>query len=96
MQGNKMSKVVGKATRIGGEPRRQDTMFGLMVIQQQLRVMQRRLDSLDTRLADVQGQLDRSAERSTEPAPGERSGVDEKGGNGVAGADRLQDPVRGG
>jgi glycosyltransferase involved in cell wall biosynthesis len=95
MQGNRMSKVVGKATRIGGEPRRQDTMFGLMVIQQQLRVMQRRLDSLENRLADVQGQLNGFVERSAGPAANATSGVDEKGRNGVAGADRLQDPVSG-
>lgn len=95
MQGNKVGKVVGKATRIGGEPRRQDTMFGLMVIQQQLRIMQRRLDSLENRLADVQGQLDDFVERSAGPAANATSGVDEKGRNGVAGADRLQDPVSG-
>ncbi len=85
MQGNRVGKVVGRATRIGGEPRRQDTMFGLMVIQQQLRVMERRLGALESRLASIE-------QRVGDPAAA-ASGVDEERGYGAAAADRLEDPV---
>ncbi|GAA3622060.1 glycosyltransferase family 2 protein [Microlunatus ginsengisoli] len=84
MQGNRVGKVVGRATRRGGEPRRQDTMFGLMVIQQQLRVLEGRLTALevglagvDDRMTDLLARIDAGQAEAAEAEALIGSGVDE-------------------
>ncbi|HET9646706.1 MAG TPA: glycosyltransferase [Microlunatus sp.] len=91
VQGSRVLQTVAPFARIGHEPRRQDIMFGLMVIQ-------RRLDDLDSRLEAIEARLDSLDERAGENGtrPRVASDVDEQGRNGVARPGRREDPVRGG
>jgi hypothetical protein len=87
-QGGRVTRVVGRVQRVGREPRRQDVMFGLMVIQQ-------RLGGVESRLAEMQARLEaiehRIAERGARPEP--PSGVHEQGWYDSAGIERFEDSV---
>jgi hypothetical protein len=90
LQGGRVSRTVGQ---VGGRfrrvPRRQDVMFGLMVIQQQIRGMESRIGKLEDRLAGIEHRIVELGVR-----PESRSGVDEQGRNGSPRPDRIEDPVR--
>ena len=88
LQGSRVSRTVGQVGRFRREPRRQDVMFGLMVIQQQIRGMESRIGALEGRLIDIEHQIVELGLR-----PESRSGVDEQGRNGSPRLDRLEDPV---
>jgi glycosyltransferase involved in cell wall biosynthesis len=88
LYGRRLPRTVSRVTRIGREPRQQDVMFGLMVIQQRLRGVDSRLGEVDGRLMEIEHRI---AELGARPEP--PSGVDEQGRDGSASLDRLQDPV---
>ena len=91
MQGTPVTQAVSRVARVGRDPRTQDVMFGLMVIQQ-------RLGNFDTRLGEIEARLGaiehRIADLGAAPAP--PSGVDEQGRHRRVAPDRLEDPVRSG
>jgi glycosyltransferase involved in cell wall biosynthesis len=88
MLGDRLGRKVQRVTRVRRNPRGQDVMFGLMVIQH-------RLAGMEERLLEVERQLNRIETRLGEPgSPVEpQSAPDEERGNGSATAHRLQDPV---
>jgi hypothetical protein len=88
LQGGRVSRTVGQLGRFRRNPRRQDVMFGLMVIQQRLRGIESRMGELEGRLVDIEHQIVELGGR-----PQSRSGVDEQGRNGSPSLDRLEDPV---
>ena len=88
LQGGRLARTASRATRVGREPRQQDVMFGLMVIQQRLRGVDSRLEEMNGRLLDIEHRI---AELGAQPEP--PSGVDEQGRYGSATFDRIQDPV---
>jgi hypothetical protein len=88
LQGGRVSRAVGQVGRFRREPRRQDVMFGLMVIQQRLRGLDSRLDELDRRLVNIEHSIARLGARP-EPTPL----VDEQGWYGSVTFDRQEDPV---
>jgi hypothetical protein len=75
-------------SRFRREPRRQDMMFGLIVIEHRIRGLEGRIGKLEGRLVDIEHQIVELGVR-----PESRSGVDEKGRNGSPSFDRLEDPV---
>jgi glycosyltransferase involved in cell wall biosynthesis len=81
VQGGGAAKTAGRIGRSGREPRRQDVMFGLMVVQRELRGMHARIAEMDRLLAEIE-------RRIAAPSP-----VDEEGRDGDPAAERLQDPV---
>ena len=88
VQARRVGRTVRRVTRVRREPRGQDVMFGLMVIQERLRKMEDRLGELESRLARIEGRL---VEPRTGPeAP---SDVDEERGYVGAAPHRLEDPV---
>ena len=86
--GSRISPTVRRVTRVRREPRGQDVMFGLMVIQHQL-------TQLEERLAEVEHQLTGLDARLGEHNSGSESAsaLHEEGRNGVGSAQRLEDPV---
>ena len=87
MQGSRVRRVVNRVTGLRREPRQQDVMFGLMVIQQ-------RLGAMEGRLGEMEGQLTGIEHRITElTARAESSAVDDEGRFGAGSFDRLEDPV---
>jgi glycosyltransferase involved in cell wall biosynthesis len=88
LYGGRLTRTVGRVTRIGREPRQQDVMFGLMAIQQWLRGVDSRLGEVDGRLMDIEHRIAKLGARPEPP-----SGVDEQRRDGSASLDRLQDPV---
>jgi glycosyltransferase involved in cell wall biosynthesis len=88
VQGSRVSRTVGRVGRFRREPRRQDVMFGLMVIEHRIRGMESRIGELEGRLVDIEHQIVELGVR-----PESRSGVDEKGRNDGPSLDRLEDPV---
>jgi len=85
LHGSQLTRFVNRARRVGREPRSQDVMFALMVIQQGLRGAESRLSNMEGQLADIQRQ---TAELSAQPAT--RSGNDEQRRYGGDGSDRVQ------
>jgi glycosyltransferase involved in cell wall biosynthesis len=83
-----VGRHVRRVTRVRREPRGQDVMFGLMVIQERLR-------AVETRMGEIEGRLGRIEDRLVEPGgrPDQPSGVDEERGYVGATSDRLEDPV---
>jgi glycosyltransferase involved in cell wall biosynthesis len=88
LHGGRLSRTASLPGRVGREPRQQDVMFGLMVIQQRLRGVDSRLGEMEARLLEIERNVAKLSARS-EPA----SGVDEQGRNGSAGFDRVEDPI---
>jgi len=88
LQGSRATRAVRRVARLGREPRRQDVMFGLMVIQQRLRGVEGRIGAMEGRLVDIERRI---AELGPRPEPA--SGVDEQGRHRSSNGDRLQDPV---
>ena len=88
VQGSRVSRTVGQVSRFRREPRRQDMMFGLIVIEHRIRGLEGRIGKLEGRLVDIEHQIVELGVR-----PESRSGVDEKGRNGSPSFDRLEDPV---
>jgi hypothetical protein len=88
LQGSRVRRTVGHVGRFSREPRRQDVMFGLMVIQQRIRGMESRIGELEGRLVDIEHQILELGVR-----PESRLGVDEQGRNGSLSLNRLEDPV---
>ena len=91
VQGSRVTQTVSRVTRVWSEPRQQDVMFGLMVIQQRLGGLQSQLGELETRLGAIEHQIADLGER---PEP--LSGVDEQGRHPSMTFDSLEDPVRSG
>lgn len=91
LHGSRLTRAVNRARRLGREPRAQDVMFALMVIQQGLRGADSRLSDMEGQLADIQNQL---AELSAPPVT--RSDMDQQRHYGSDGYDRLEAPVRSG
>ena len=88
LHGGRFARTVSRVMRVGREPRQQDVMFGLMVIQQRLRGLDSRLGEMDRRLQDIEHRI---AELGARPEP--PSSVDEQGRDRSVSLDRLQDPV---
>lgn len=85
LKGSRVRGVVGRVTRLSREPRHQDVMFGLMVLQQRLRAMESRLGNMESQLVGIEHRI---AQFSAQP-----SSVDDEGRYGSANFDRLEDPV---
>jgi glycosyltransferase involved in cell wall biosynthesis len=88
LHGGRLSRTVSRVRRVGREPRQQDVLFGLMVIQQRLRGVDSRLGEMEGRLLDIEHSI---AKLGAGPEPA--SGVDEQGRYGSVGLDRLEDPI---
>lgn len=91
LQGSKIQRKVGRVARAARDPKTQDVMFALMVIQQRLRGLEGQLQTTQDRLAAIQSQLP-GQDEIPQPTP-ETSGLDEQGRYVVTGLDRLEDPV---
>ncbi|HEY9375873.1 MAG TPA: glycosyltransferase family 2 protein [Jiangellaceae bacterium] len=96
VQGSRVSRTVGQVGRLRRAPRRQDVMFGLMVIEHRIRGMEGRIGNLEGRIGSLEGRLVDIEHKIVELGvrPESRSGVDEQGRNGSPSLDRLEDPVR--
>lgn len=88
MLSSRISPTVRRATRVRREPRGQDVMFGLMVIQQQLVGMEERLRTVERQLAGIEARLGEHSSSTEAP-----SALYEEGGNGTGAPHRLEDPV---
>ncbi len=82
VQARKIGGTVRKVTQVRREPRGQDVMFGLVVLQERLRTMEERLGAIEGRLARIE---DRLPQAPVEDA----SGVDEERRYVGTAADRL-------
>ena len=90
-RGSRVTRTVGRVVRIWSEPKQQDVMFGLMVIQQRLGGLESQLGAMDARLTAIEHRI---ADRGAPAAP--PSGLDEQGRNGSVAFDSLENPVRSG
>jgi glycosyltransferase involved in cell wall biosynthesis len=86
LQDSRVSRVATRVLRVSNEPGQQDVMFGLLVVQQRLLGLDRRLGDLEGLLAQVEHRLAELAARAEPP-----SGVSDPRTDGSASQDRLED-----
>jgi hypothetical protein len=88
LQSAPVTQAVSRVARVGRDSRRQDVMFGLMVIQQRLSGVESRLGELQGRLGDIEHRI---AELGSQPQP--PSGVDEQRWHPSPSRNRLEDSI---
>jgi glycosyltransferase involved in cell wall biosynthesis len=87
LHGSRVKGAVGQLAPLGRDSRHQDVLFGLIVIQHQLRGIESRIGAIERRLGDVEARIG----LVTGPEP--PSGVDEQRGYARTGADGAEDPL---
>lgn len=85
---NRLRPTVSRVARVRRDPRGEDVMFGLMVIQQRLTSMEERLRKVELQLTGIEVVLRENSSPSEPP-----SALYEEGGYGSVTAYRLEDPV---
>jgi glycosyltransferase involved in cell wall biosynthesis len=75
LQGSRVTRAVGRVGRLGREPRQQDVMFGLIVIQQRLRGVESRLGEMESRLGDIEHRIAELGARLEPPVRRRRTGT---------------------
>jgi glycosyltransferase involved in cell wall biosynthesis len=88
LHGGKVTRAISRRPRLNREPHRQDVMFGLMVIQHELRSVESLIGEMEGRLNGIEHRIAELVERPEPP-----SRVNEQRRHGSATFDRLEDPV---
>ena len=91
VQGRRVTRAISRVSRVGREPKLQDVMFGLMVVQQRLGGVETRLGEMEARISDIGHGMAGLEERAES-----LSGVDEQGRHLSPTFDGFEDPVRSG
>lgn len=75
MDGSRLARALDRVGTTGSQPRTQDVMFGLIVIQQRLRELDIKLSAMDSRLADIERDLADAAKSGSAQASTNNDGT---------------------